>query len=313
MPNIIITDYCNLNCSYCFANNKANTHMTLKNLKVALDFCAAGGSDVGIIGGEPTLHPNFKNVIKEINQYCIGTNTTALLYTNGIELEQYLGYLGDRIHLLINVNPPNEIGGTNFTKIVSTINRIDDLCWFGNRATCGITLHPNRQDYSFIWNIVDNHAIGSLRISVASPGGCYANLKENKEEYYNNMKPIFLKVCKEAQEHNCRLWLDCNRIPLCYFSDEEKELVFDVCNNLGETFCRPVIDITPDLQAFSCFGTRTEEGIDLTLFHDAAEIERFFLATNSFPKAMKNAIGRCETCAAHALMQCQGGCLSFAK
>lgn len=316
MPNIVITDYCNLKCPYCFADNKdekSSTNISMKNFKQALDFSAANRSNIGIIGGEPTLHPNFINILKETNKYCFALNTNALLYTNGIELEQYLSYIGDNIHILINVNPPEDTGGKNYTKIVSTIDHINSLCWFGYRASCGVTLHPNREDYSFIWKLVDKYEFESIRVSVASPGGYYMDLKADKEKYYNTMKPIFLQFCANAIEHNCRLWLDCNNIPLCYFSQEEQEMIISICDNLNNDFCRPVIDITQDLKTYSCFGTKKDGAVELNLFNDCIELERYFLATHSFPKAVNNDTGKCATCARHALFQCQGGCLAFVQ
>lgn len=114
MPNIIITDYCNLNCLYCFANNQSpqnGNNMSLNIYTQILDFCSAESSPIGIIGGEPTLHPEFKDILILTNKYCSIFNTRATLFTNGIELEQYLPYFGNDIDALININAPEEIGG----------------------------------------------------------------------------------------------------------------------------------------------------------------------------------------------------------
>ena len=63
MANIMLTYRCNLNCSYCFANefvNKKNTDINVTNFRKAVEFFTrAGDVSIGLIGGEPTLHPAF--------------------------------------------------------------------------------------------------------------------------------------------------------------------------------------------------------------------------------------------------------------
>lgn len=85
--NILLTDHCNLQCPYCFATNKLVadkknlSHMSLKNLKIALDFCKKSGERrIGVLGGEPTLHPYFGKMIKMI----VNSGLDFTLFTNGI-------------------------------------------------------------------------------------------------------------------------------------------------------------------------------------------------------------------------------------
>ena len=43
----------------------------------------------------------------------------------------------------------------------------------------------------------------------------------DKEKYYTKLVPVFIEFCKKAKEHNVICSMDCNRIPLCYFSKDE--------------------------------------------------------------------------------------------
>lgn len=250
MPNIIITDYCNLNCLYCFANNQSpqnGNNMSLDIYTQILDFCSAESSPIGIIGGEPTLHPEFKDILILTNKYCSIFNTRATLFTNGIELEQYLPYFGNDIDALININAPEEIGELAYNKLLSLFDQINNLCWINNRISCGVNLHLNRQSYNYIWDIVSRYNIQVLRVSIVSPCGCYNNMKKDKENYYNLMKPIFIKFCQEAEKYNCKLFLDCNYIPFCYFNDAELALLERVLFNIPTGFCPITIDIDSSL------------------------------------------------------------------
>jgi uncharacterized radical SAM superfamily Fe-S cluster-containing enzyme len=66
ISNIAIVNYCNLKCPYCFADNEQENpiYMSLENYIKTLDFILKNPVDgIGILGGEPTLHPDFSKII----------------------------------------------------------------------------------------------------------------------------------------------------------------------------------------------------------------------------------------------------------
>ena len=316
MPNIAIVNYCNLKCKYCFADtmiHEKSTAITIDDFCKILEFCSRipGMNHVGIIGGEPTLHPQFKEILKEVNKYCRECDTNATLFTNGIELEKFLPDIGERIGILINCNSPDFQSTESFQKQRQTLEHLNDLSWFDQKANCGCNIYLDCNDYSYIWQIVDDFHLNHLRCSVVSPGGCYLDWRNDKEKYYETLKPKFIQFCKDAQKHKCRLGMDCGHIPMCYFNLEERKIIEEICDGLYMDFCEPVIDITPDFKATACFGAY--DPIDIRDFNDINELHRYLLATKTLPKAMANCTGRCTTCKKHDLLQCQGGCLGFAQ
>ena len=68
--NIMLNEVCNLKCDYCFANEfvdekkkdhlKSQKHIKLKDFKEIVDFITKTSDFLGLIGGEPTLHPEIK-------------------------------------------------------------------------------------------------------------------------------------------------------------------------------------------------------------------------------------------------------------
>jgi hypothetical protein len=264
---------------------------------------------IGIIGGEPTLHPQFEEILKETNKYCREVDTGATLFTNGIELEKWMPYIGERIGILINCNGPKFQSSENFQKQRETLDHLSDLSWFDNRANCGCNIFPGCDDYSYIWDIVDRYKLTHLRTSVVSPAATYISWRNNKEGYYDLMKPIFLKFCQEARDHKCMLNLDCGHIPLCYFTSEEKEFVMNTCTSAEQSFCEPVVDITPEFKATACFGSW--DPVDIRDFDNVLELERYLLVKKNLPKVEANCTGRCASCKRHKMLQCQGGCLGF--
>lgn len=316
MANIAIVNYCNLKCKYCFADDmiqEESSCITIDDYRRILEFLSRTPKNhVGIIGGEPTLHPQFEEILKETNTYCRECNSRATLFTNGINLEKFMPYIGERIGLLINCNAPEWQDGKKFDSLMKTLDHMHELSWFDGKVSIGCNVFPGQKDYSFIWKIVDKYNIGHLRTSVVSPGGCYAAMRSDKEKYYMDMKPIFLEHCKNAIKHKCILNMDCGHIPFCYFTKEEEEIILEACGgHYTNEFCEPVVDITPEFKATACFGAY--DPIDIRDFNDLFELERYLLAEKTLPRAKANTSGRCATCRKHKLLQCQGGCLGFAE
>lgn len=79
--NWLIEDKCNLDCIYCFADNKMNLDNKKEDyIKTAKHILKLQPLTVGITGGEPTLNSNLKNVIEVLDGKCsitIDTNGTT--------------------------------------------------------------------------------------------------------------------------------------------------------------------------------------------------------------------------------------------
>ena len=314
MANIAINNYCNLRCKYCFADNmmkQENKNITVNELRTILAFLSRRPRGrIGIIGGEPTLHPDFKEIMKEITLYCSEMGTNAMLFTNGTNLENYLSDIGMYTGVLINVNSPQYVPEKEYQKTMNAIKRVAEIAWFDTgRATIGCNVYPGLSDYTYIWDIVEKYHLDHIRTSVVSPGGCYIDMRNDKDKYYTDMKPIFLEHCKNAIEHDCRLDMDCGNIPECYFTEDELNILHKACSSSTNKFCEPVVDITPDFKATSCFGAY--DPVDIRNFEDLVELERYLLIKKVLPKVQKNNKDKCASCKEYDLLQCQGGCLGF--
>lgn len=129
MSNIVINEACNLKCPYCFANefvNKDSQEISIHNFKEAVSFIKTSSNfngRIGIIGGEPTVHSQFSNILNEVSQdfeisHCV-------IYTNGILMNDYTEELLNRKYtFLINLNSPEDIGEQMYSKIISNIENL---------------------------------------------------------------------------------------------------------------------------------------------------------------------------------------------
>ena len=153
MPNIMLTYRCNLHCSYCFANefvNKEKTDISLENFQTALEFLTRSGeTHVGLIGGEPTLHPDFQNFMEILiaNQKVSGIT----VYTNGLLLDQYVPQIvHPKVRVLVNCNSPQIIGEKSYSIIKSNLDVLIGQYYMKDRVNLGINLFSNDLDYTYI-------------------------------------------------------------------------------------------------------------------------------------------------------------------
>ena len=143
MPNIAITNRCNLHCPYCFANdfiNQQQNEITLEQLKNILKFLErTPPTRIGIIGGEPTIHPNIQQILSEVKTFANYYGCTIAIFTNGINLNPILNDIDNITEVLINVNEPARIGEQNWYKIEQNILYLYHK-GLGNQVKFGINL-----------------------------------------------------------------------------------------------------------------------------------------------------------------------------
>ena len=315
MPNIILLNYCNLSCSYCFANKfieeTAKQLITLEQLDNIFKFLEQSHNvgKIGLIGGEPTLHPQFEEIVnKTINFSEKNHLFKPIIFSNGIKIERCKDFI-NQVNLLLNINEPEIIGNKNLNTIINNLRLLNSLCNLNNQITIGINLYPNIKNYNFIFDLTKEFNLNRIRCSIVAPACQYTNI--NQEVYYNNlMKPIFLDFLQLAISHNIQINMDCNKIPLCYFSEQEKEQILKI-TKCYTSYCNPVIDITPDMKATNCFGAY--DLIDLKQFNTLEDVERYFNFKTIYPKILKNKNERCLKCEKFFNLSCQGGCLAFRK
>ena len=313
MPNIALLNYCNLNCPYCFANKfieEEKQLLSIEQLDNILNFLSqeiTSIQKIGLIGGEPTLHPQFEQILIKIINFCNMYNIKKpIVFSNGILIKKYAKFFANDATLLLNLNSPNVIGEENWDKILDGIDFLGILGALKYNTTFGFNIYPTMKDYEYIFKLAKKYNQPKIRCSYVAPANNF--LTKNKEEYYINGKKIFLDICDMALQYNIQLKLDCNRIPLCYFNDIEQKKINNICTN-NITWCNPIIDITPDFKATCCFGTYNT--VDLTDFNNIEEVKRYFLFNETYPRIKQNNLERCKSCKKFSNYICSGGCLGF--
>lgn len=260
MPNIAITAHCNLHCPYCFAQQmfkeKSNTqNITLEQFDKILEWISPyyekTHDRLGIIGGEPTLHPQFKEIMEKVSYFCYKYNCPSILFTNGIELtDNLIKQIPDQMRILINYNDPNFLNKEYYNQLQQNLDFLAIIGWISNKVTFGLNLCEEINDYTFFKDIVNQYKCKKIRLAVS-----YPNSSKNLNTYYLNMKEKFLDIINFGINNQFlkQIDMDC-KIPISYFNKNEQKLIFSMIpEKIYTKPCFPVYEIFPDFTMSSCF------------------------------------------------------------
>ncbi len=326
MSNIMLTYRCNLNCPYCFANefvNRTDADITEEDFCHAVSFLAAEpGTSVGLIGGEPTIHPKLPEFIRILAK---NKNVDhVMVYTNALWLEPLLKVMseagiGPMVRILVNCNSPKVMGANNYERLKSSLDLAFGTYKMGRQIKFGLNLYDNDFDYSFIKELLVRYGQNQLRISLTVPefGVCG---KVDPVEHFNSRKDYLFRFFKEMDEIGVMPYYDCNKPPQCIWTEEEWAWLEwfvskhrSVATNLidQKARCKPVVDILPDLRAVRCFGMSDFEKVRIDDFASLRDLQEYFRGKVDAEAFRISPSGVCRDCYDRKTGYCTGGCLGY--
>ena len=325
MPNIMLTYRCNLSCSYCFANEFVNskaTDISFTAFQKAIDFLTTSDNHhIGLIGGEPTIHPQFSEMLKYI-EGCEKIEG-ATIYTNGIIMGDFADlFKNSKFSLLVNCNSPKDIGKAQFDRLCKSLDRLFECPNAKQRINFGVNLYSNDFVYSYIISLLERYDLHKVRISVTVPNT--DNLKSNDAlDYLKSRKQYVYDFLQECDRHLIVPYYDCNVLPSCVWNDDEanwmkeyiKKYRVRKTNLVGQhSFCQPVIDILPTLQAVRCFGFSDYLKVDISEFRSLDDLRKYYInKIDVFAFHVCAKSNQCKKCYYRDVQQCAVGCMSFVQ
>ncbi len=147
MTNIAVAQACNLRCPYCFAEGamarnglgKAGTFISLDAFQDRLDLLERSGiGEARLIGGEPTLHPQFPELVRLARL----RNLRVVVFSRGLMPETALAALEalpvETCGVLVNVNASHGLAGPTPREGVRRLRTLQRL---GLHALPGFTIY----------------------------------------------------------------------------------------------------------------------------------------------------------------------------
>ncbi|MBQ3040490.1 MAG: radical SAM protein [Clostridia bacterium] len=315
MANIALTNRCNLSCEYCFAHEYTSSKkndISKESFMRALDFAKKDG-EIGLIGGEPLLHKNINEFLSVLISE--GEIRRVTLFTNGIYLDKIKKEnIHPKIIFLINVNEANDIGEKQFDKMRENIR---ELLFYTDeeRVTLGVNIYKENQNFSDILSLLREFSLKKVRLSVVIP----KDKSEGAFNYFNRMKKTLLTFCAELKDMGISPCYDCNAIPECVYTENEKAFLSSL-SYLNEhekrvftgkaSVCAPIVDIYPDLTASRCFGM-SDYKVKIEDFENISDLKNHFFYEIDTKLVHEPSKDECKGCYKQATFGCFGGCLCY--
>lgn len=221
MVNIAITSY-DIGIPPMFKNVGGFPHLSPQEYQNILDnFNSWGITEFNIIGGEPSIHADFDEILKLTNKFANKNPKAKInIYTNGYNLSNYIHLLGLNTNIVLQWFENNsKTNSTTDKEILLTFKKLYELNYFTQRkAILEIPIGVVPADHSFVLALIKQYNIQTVQIRFSPLYEAYDN--ENK---YKDLKKNFFDLCEQLTTKIIINPMDC--IPWCQFSAEEKEFL----------------------------------------------------------------------------------------
>jgi radical SAM protein with 4Fe4S-binding SPASM domain len=313
MGNLLITAKCNRQCTFCFAGKRlkeirrdkqVSTNISRENVRVWMDFLERSSEmNLRLLGGEPTLHPEFINIVEE----ALGRNFHIQLFSNCIISKQKTDYLSEipkeKLSILANISPQ---ANDSEKQIALRTYALEKL---GDRICQGITITSTEFDYQFlIENIKIFNLVKKIRVGVAQPIVGHNNEYFHPSDYPKLGKCI-VDMAAACFDKDILIGFDCG-MTLCMFTENELGKLMKTSSGYTSV-CRPIIDVSSNLDIWACFPLSEVLMTRLEKYNNRKEIEEAY-EKRLAPYRSIGCMPDCLTCVYKRRQICNGGCIAHA-
>ncbi len=318
MANILLTQQCVRSCPYCFAkkhmadSEKSATLSWEDLIHIADLFDDTPEKHLSLLGGEPTLHPDFVDYFV----YLIGRGYHVSVFTCGILSEKRLDEL---VAALSTVNPGKYSFVCNLNhpsmSTEAETERIDAfLTKLGKQTALSFNVFTMDFTMDYLFDYIQRYDLRrNLRIGLAHPIPGETNACISPGQFGPMIERLASYIPK-CISSGVVAGLDCG-FPLCKFTDEQigkfYKLEHGSQNRSLKFVCNPALDIGPDMKVWSCFPLSRFNKRSLYEFNSVDEVMEYFITFHKETRAKDaGAFAECASCAYRAAERCAGGCLA---
>lgn len=312
MANLAISAVCNRSCAYCFTvdhlsirgqdrNPIATKFLETERFAERLDFLTRSGlREVRLLGGEPTLHPAFEELVKQA--WSGGQEITV--FSNGLMPARALDCLANlpawQCTVIVNVNQPDE-SEQDYRRQIETIQRL------GERAMPGFTIYRPDFEAEFLLDLIATTGCSPvIRLGLAHPclSGTNRFLHPNQ---YRSVAVKIVRLARAAAQTGIRLDFDCGFVR-CMFSDAELDTLRQAQACIAWE-CSPILDVDLAGKVIHCYPLARFMSLPLTPTATTAQMRSEFEARTR-PYRQADVFPQCSACPFRIAGECSGGCLA---
>lgn len=312
MPNLLLTTSCVRSCPYCFAKREMDiadpkNRLSWENLIYVADFFQTSDTNhISLLGGEPTLHPEFVDMVL----YLLARNFHVTVFTSGVmnaaRLEAVQTYLRDKgqwLSFVCNLNEPEQTPAP--IQETESIHRFLEA--MGHLVTPGYNIYRTDFKLEFVFDLVTKYGLKRhLRLGLAQPIPGVTNSYIQPEE----VGTIIDRLYSYAPQFNTlRIdpGFDCG-FPLCQVSNEQIGWLYRLCGNRISFGCGMPLDISTDLSIYNCFPLSNYHRRSLFEFDNLQQIIEFYKKVkNEIHAEMPGIYAECDGCIHLLEERCEGG------
>jgi MoaA/NifB/PqqE/SkfB family radical SAM enzyme len=306
VANILLTNSCNRRCPYCFALGqvdlgvcRASWEMSESELETVLGYLDFGRDLVSLLGGEPTLHSRFAEIVAEV----AARGFPIKIFTNGTTAR--LRSVPDSachedLSIILNLNAPDSYDRVAWNEIEENTRH------FGARMSLSFNIWTPDFTWEHLRQVILRGGLARrIRVGLTQPihglGNSYL-----AEEAVPGACARLVEMAVDLARDGISLGLDCG-FRGCAFTKRQRGILIE-CGAQPHFDCSPVLDIGPNLTVWRCFPFSATSGVPLVDFRSLAEVSDHF--DRLWADAM--ALGNTPNCAGcpHFGRVCRGGCLS---
>lgn len=318
MANLTVTAVCNMRCPYCFATahmqdiqqSQDETFISMAAFARQLDFLQRSQIDqVRLIGGEPTLHPQFPELVACARQ----RGMALLVFSHGLIPERALACLEalpeSACLVLINTNATKAANGPTSAEMA---RRRQTMRRLGQRALPGFNIYTPHFDLDFLLPLIaESGCRRAVRLGLAQPIW-NGNNRYLHPKHYPQVGTSIAQFARRAAGAGVRVEFDCGFVR-CMFAEDDLVALQQAQADIGWR-CNPILDVSMDGQAIHCFPLtgRVQTPLFAAPLSAApnATALRAQLAAQTAPYRAAGIYRECSTCVFKQRGECTGGCLS---
>lgn len=266
--------------------------MTLFELDQVLSALVPGQDPVRLMGGEPTLHPQYPVIIEKLKNQ----GYEVVVFTNGLQsvLRQTTPYLPDAI--LLNLND-----WRTYSKAQQAAIR-ENLSALAGRVSLAYTVLAPDFDLSTHRELILAEKLHPvIRLGLAQPVLDGDNTYLPDEDLPGAHQSV-VRWAQTLAEDGIRLSLDCGFMR-CLFTEADIETLVRAGTVINFD-CTPTLDVGPGLKVWRCFAFSAHEGISWEDFEDEHALVAWFKLQSNFVSE------DCSSCIHQSNGWCSGGCLA---
>ncbi len=262
---------------------------------------------IGVLGGEPTLHPDFVDLLL----YLLSRGLRVTVFTNGLASDDTIAALSAiapeaRVRFVVNVNYPE------ITPTPEAARQRAFLQAVGRRAELGLNLFRLDLDPSFVARLGEECAAsGRVRLGLALPvAGTSESLPAG---FYQAAAPLVVKLVLACSANGGTVHFDCG-FPRCMFDDRQLAQLREHGTTARFT-CEPALDIAPGGETWACFPLHESHRIGLAPGTTLGDLRRRHRAGMQRSREESGRWGirvECRECVHREARRCDGGCLALA-